>query len=310
MSVSNLLVVSLQKISTTLFCTEKKQRMKHYNILIFVLAGIMIHGNVSSQKKQKTETLQLNDIEKSLAKVSDNLYAGKYEVSNSLYRIFEDDLKKNNKTDALKISKVDTLNWRDKLAFNEPYVDYYYRHPAYKDYPVVNISYDAAVLFCEWLTTKYNESPKRKFKKVLFRLPTSKEWTKAARCEETSIPYPWGSKLLYKSKNACNFKSFGDERITFRKDLNTYEIVKNPYSNAFEISASADITAPVKSYIPNKFGLYNVCGNVAEMLVEKGKTRGGGWKDTGWDVRIDAVGTYEKSATDIGFRYFMDVIEK
>ncbi|HNX08312.1 MAG TPA: SUMF1/EgtB/PvdO family nonheme iron enzyme, partial [Bacteroidales bacterium] len=69
-------------------------------------------------------------------------------------------------------------------------------------------------------------------------------------------------------------------------------------------------TAPVKSYLPNKFGLYNVCGNVAEMIAEKGKTRGGGWRDSGWDVRIDAVGNYGKSATDIGFRYFMKVIEK
>lgn len=254
--------------------------------------------------------MDIKTIEKSLAKISDSLYAGKYEVSNSLYRFFENDLKKNNKTEALKISMVDTLNWRDKLAFNDPYVDYYYSHPAYKDFPVVNISYEAAVIFCDWLTIKYNESPKRKFRKVLFRLPTSKEWTKAARCEETSVTYPWGTKLLYKGKNACNFKSFGDERITFRKDLNIYEIVKNPYGKGFEISASADITAPVKSYLPNKFGLYNVCGNVAEMIAEKGKTRGGGWKDPGWDVRIDAVGTYEKSATDIGFRYFMQVLEK
>ena len=31
----------------------------------------------------------------------------------------------------------DTLVWRSKLAYNEPFVDYYFRHPAYQDYPVV-----------------------------------------------------------------------------------------------------------------------------------------------------------------------------
>ena len=33
----------------------------------------------------------------------------------------------------------DTLALRSKLGFNEPFVDYYFRHPAYQDYPVVGI---------------------------------------------------------------------------------------------------------------------------------------------------------------------------
>ena len=35
----------------------------------------------------------------------------------------------------------DTLVWRSKLGFNEKYVDYYLRHPAYRDYPVVGVSW-------------------------------------------------------------------------------------------------------------------------------------------------------------------------
>ncbi len=35
----------------------------------------------------------------------------------------------------------DTLVWRSKLAYNEPYVDYYLRHPAYREYPVVGINW-------------------------------------------------------------------------------------------------------------------------------------------------------------------------
>ena len=34
----------------------------------------------------------------------------------------------------------DTLAGREKLAYNEPHVDYYLRHPAYQDYPVVGVS--------------------------------------------------------------------------------------------------------------------------------------------------------------------------
>jgi gliding motility-associated lipoprotein GldJ len=34
----------------------------------------------------------------------------------------------------------DTLVWRSQLAYNEPLVDYYFRHPAYQYYPIVGVS--------------------------------------------------------------------------------------------------------------------------------------------------------------------------
>ncbi len=51
----------------------------------------------------------------------------------------------------------DTLAWRDKLAYNENYVKYYLRHPAYRDYPVVGVSWLQANDFCRWRTDRVNE---------------------------------------------------------------------------------------------------------------------------------------------------------
>lgn len=51
----------------------------------------------------------------------------------------------------------DTLVWRSKLAYNEPYVMYYLRHPAYRDYPVVGINWLQASDFCSWRTDRVNE---------------------------------------------------------------------------------------------------------------------------------------------------------
>ncbi len=57
----------------------------------------------------------------------------------------------------LKKAMPDTLVWRDRLAFNEPYVEYYLRHPAYRDYPVVGINWLQASDFCAWRTDRVNE---------------------------------------------------------------------------------------------------------------------------------------------------------
>ncbi len=51
----------------------------------------------------------------------------------------------------------DTLIWRRKLAYNEPYVKYYFRHPAYREYPVVGVNWIQANEFCEWRTDRVNE---------------------------------------------------------------------------------------------------------------------------------------------------------
>jgi len=51
----------------------------------------------------------------------------------------------------------DTLVWRSPLSFNEPFVNNYLRHPAYKDYPVVGVSAVQAERYCAWRTDMVNE---------------------------------------------------------------------------------------------------------------------------------------------------------
>lgn len=51
----------------------------------------------------------------------------------------------------------DTLVWRDKLGYNEPFVTQYLRHPAYRNYPVVGVSWEQATNFCVWRTDRVNE---------------------------------------------------------------------------------------------------------------------------------------------------------
>ena len=51
----------------------------------------------------------------------------------------------------------DTLVWREELAFNEPLVETYFRHPSYDDYPVVGINWNQANEYAKWRTDRVNE---------------------------------------------------------------------------------------------------------------------------------------------------------
>ena len=51
----------------------------------------------------------------------------------------------------------DTLAWRDELSFTKPYVELYYRHPAYSEYPVVGVTWLQASDYCVWRTDRVNE---------------------------------------------------------------------------------------------------------------------------------------------------------
>ena len=51
----------------------------------------------------------------------------------------------------------DTLVWRSKLAYNEPLVENYLRHPSYNDYPVVGVSWQQCNDYCTWRTDRVNE---------------------------------------------------------------------------------------------------------------------------------------------------------
>ena len=51
----------------------------------------------------------------------------------------------------------DTLVWRDPMAYNEPYVEYYFRHPSFNEYPVVGVNWLQANDYCLWRTDRVNE---------------------------------------------------------------------------------------------------------------------------------------------------------
>jgi formylglycine-generating enzyme len=60
-------------------------------------------------------------------------------------------------SDKMENATPDTLVWRRALAYNEPYVSNYLRHPSYSNYPVVGVSWIQAAEYCKWRTDRVNE---------------------------------------------------------------------------------------------------------------------------------------------------------
>jgi len=208
----------------------------------------------------------------------------------------------------------------------------------WSDYPAVNISHESAQQYCTWLTEKYNTyTGKKKYKKVKFRLPTLQEWQIAAlgydkfqtwnlednmvdvivsgdsmsmapkRGMHKSIPvgkdvlYPWYGSYYYRRNPRNHLGCFlGNFKVAF---VEVPCPAKNPGYDGWSMMG---LTA---SYFPNDIGLYDVVGNVAEMIDENGKACGGSWDDVPSESTIQSVKKYSRPDATIGFRVFMEVVE-
>lgn len=211
----------------------------------------------------------------------------------------------------------DTTVWiKDFVySYNEPMHNDYFSHPAYQDYPVVGVSWNQAVAFCNWRTNFKNGYQRDKGDPNVsrFRLPNEGEWEYAARGGIPSGTYPWGSPYLLNDR-ACFLANFKPLRGDYAADQAVY-------------------TVEAKSYLPNDYNLYNMAGNVAEWTNSsynsgsyeyvstlnpsmalssepKKVVRGGSWKDVAYYLRVSSR-DYEYSDTSrsyIGFRTVQDYL--
>lgn len=180
---------------------------------------------------------------------------------------------------AVRFSIWETRN-RDYAAYAKasPGVDSTWQNVTFKgvrvksgdDYPVAQVSWEDAKAFCHWLTAKERNEGTLSASQF-YRLPTDAEWSLAVGLPEErgttpatksmKIPgvYPWGSEWP-PPKGAGN------------------------YASSFAVD-HFDYAAPVGSFAANRYGLYDLGGNVWEWCDEEfgpglgGLLRGASWFD-------------------------------
>lgn len=242
-----------------------------------------------------------------------SFYIRTTEITNLEYRVFLFDLLiQDRKEEFLRAKPIQNL-WTDrfKWSYNQPMTDQYFSHPAYNDYPVVNISYEACIQYCNWLTTEVNKKLKSQGIELMndIRIPHEEEWAYAASGKDGKSKYANGKDTLQNEKRCylVNYACHPMEDAVYDSTIMMW-VGKSKSMNFNDDGGFHTVKAD--SYLPNDFGLYCMAGNVSELVWnEKSKeygTKGGSWISVDYYLQIEANEEFifekEGPSPMIGFR--------
>lgn len=188
-----------------------------------------------------------------------------------------------------------------------------WRSPGFEqtdEHPVVCVSWHDAMAYAAWLTRQTNR---------VYRLPSEAEWEFAARAGTLTARF-WGDSVV----GACEHANVADMTLA-----NTLNLDRRPQFTHRCTDGHA-YTAPVGSFRPNAFGLYDMLGNVWQWTADclnpslegvptdgsprltgdcdSRPMRGGSWSHLPWYVRSGnrVRGQAAERYSTVGFRVLRD----
>lgn len=289
--------------------------------LIFIEGGRTVLGSFEE------DLLNSHDnIERAVTVAS--FYLDETEVANINWLEYEYYIKQDSDEYYWRNNLPDTTVWAKDLAYNDPYVDHYYRYPGFRFFPVVGVNWRQAVNYCKWRTTVVNiklaedaglldplaggddafagaegdpvgggvqQRIPLESGVVLpnYRLPTEAEWEYAA---QALIGTQWldenqTHRRLYPWDGHALRNPYGKSMGYF---LANFKRGKGDYAGiAGKLNDGAMIPTYIYDYPPNDFGLYNMAGNVNEWVQDVYRPLSFQEMDDMNPVRRDGIGDPE-----------------
>ena len=195
--------------------------------MVTIPAGSFIMGSSSTEKDNQAD-------EKPTHKVQIRPFLlGKYEVTRQQFSAFVTETG---------YSSVGCYIWENNQWALKNNLDW--QNPSFNqggNHPAVCVNKGDVDAYIRWLNQKTGNR---------YRLPTEAEWEYAARAGTQTARY-WGDG----ETNACTYANVADQTAKAKWSL----------TNIFSCTDGYADTAPVGSFQPNAFGLYDMLGNVWEL---------------------------------------------
>jgi formylglycine-generating enzyme required for sulfatase activity len=174
----------------------------------------------------------------------DGFWMGKYEVTRGQFRRFIDETGYQTTADKTGYANIWNPEMEEKNGYNWQKTEF----KQDDNHPVVNVSWNDAKAFLKWLSDKEGNN---------FRLPTEAEWEYACRAGTKTARF-WGDD----PDNACRYANIADQ--TAKRSLPNLEVY-----TCHTCDDGFTYTSPVGNFDPNKFGLYDMLGNVWEWCEDR-----------------------------------------
>lgn len=272
--------------------------MKIYKIIKFFLFLTFFSACLIS-KKTKMANLTLYETPPGVIKIDENLFCDQTEISNLQYLeyLYWNLREFGSKSEEYLSSIIDSTVWLKADSCLHINSEFYLKHPSYKNYPVVGITQKQALDYCIWRSDRVFEMYLDKYKILPYRgnqpYFTIKKYFKGEfnnikpdkrikYYPEYSLPNIDERKQILRYSDSIDDKYFKKCNTKYCKKCSQtfpemWTDIVPCLNGTIKIYPTRNVDTNCAS--KKKNAIYNLRGNVAEWLLEKNTTCGGGWND-------------------------------
>ncbi len=307
-------VIKIEKAEKRVPYLTEKDRLKYKGIKQQMIASL-----VKLNKSLYTKIPSYKTVHAGESVILDGFAIRNVGITNLEYKAFLADLLARNRNEDYLACEVHTENWTkhgcNKLA-NE-----YFQEKTYNDFPVVNISYEAAKLFCKWLeeeTGDYIRQNNLKLKPLRIRLPYDEEWVFSAREGYAKIAFEKGYNTIYDESAGLVNRAFTNRVELVKKHAervdtlyayyatNRYGWQEKDMTGFFATGLSYYDCVPADTILAERMKVLGKFGHVSEMVPQKNNNKlwlsGLSWKNKEEYQKLEQEFKSNASSPFVGFR--------